>query len=235
MEHIGLKITNFILLIIVGILTSMSIVAVLAIHMDLSKQELIFSPESVNVYIASFGEYESLFAATLGVAGAYFAFLQLKSAVNTYKDKIRYDYFTEWKITLEIRLREVEADEPYMNREFTKLRYQLFLQLYEMKFSILTREQLEQVFEQHFKNEVGFLETKNKKHEGMGGIYPDQNYSYSFDNFRFVFLGCLNNFYEKIEADLQSIYVKNLPKPRTIDQQAYVFALKNYRNDIKII
>jgi hypothetical protein len=225
-----MKIITKLLLVIIGILTVMSVIALVAIHWQLfAEHSLSISPEGINFYLSALGEYEALFTASVATLGLYFAFLQLTSAVDTYKDKIRSDHYAEWKNTLEVRLKEVEADEPYMGRQFIKLRYRLFLHLYEMKFAISTREQLDQVFELHFKKEVGFLEKTNERYQGMGEVYPDEKYSYSFDSFRFVFLGCIDNFYDEIEEDLKGIYLAVLPQYRHINLNTYQVALQNYR------
>ncbi len=37
----------------------------------------------------------------------------------------------------------------------------------------------------------------------MGGTYPNNTYSYSFDSFRFLLLGCVDNIYPEIVTDLK--------------------------------
>jgi hypothetical protein len=229
MEQQKFKIANYILLALIGVLALTSTIALVAIHWELFfKYDLLLSPQGVECYLSAYGQYETLFTATLGVAGAYFAFLQLNAAVDTYRDKIRYDFFTEWKTTLEVRLKEIERDEPYMGRQFVKLRFGFFKELYEINLSINSKEALIQIFKKHFINEVNFLEKSNRRFEGMGGIYPDAGYSYSFDNFRFVFLGCLDSFYPEIERDLKELYLAELPANRTIDISTYQYAIINY-------
>lgn len=63
----------------------------------------------------------------------------------------------------------------------------------------------------------------------MGGIYPNNTYLYSFDSFRFLLLGSLDDRYTNIVRDLQSLYLASIDQNRTINNNLYQTALQNYR------
>lgn len=223
------KIFNGLFLTIIIILVIMSIIALITIHWTLStKYSFLFSPDGINTYLTTFGQYKALFIATVTTIAAYFGLLRLKVATDANNDKLKQDRFSEWKTVLDIRFIEIEKNDPYMKREFVRVRYNLFKQLYDLKFSILNKEQLIQVFEINFKDLVSFFETQNNKHIDMGGAYPNNTYSYSFDSFRFLLLGCVDNGYADIIADLQTLYLSALPTDRFIDSGMYMEALANY-------
>lgn len=220
---------NALFLVIIGILIVLSAIALIAIHWELSSHSFTFTPKGVNNYLAAIGEYKNLLGATVAAIAAYFGLLRLKAATDQNADKLRQDRFSEWKTVLDIRFIEIERNDPYMKREFTRVRYNLFQQLYPLGFKISRREEITNIFQTIFADLVYFFETQNYKHIGMGGIYPDANYSYSFDSFQFLILGCVDDVYGGILADLKNLFISKLPADRTIDSELYRAALLNYR------
>jgi hypothetical protein len=225
-----MKIFNLLLLTIVVILICMSLISLVAIHWTLcDKYSFSFSPKGINTYLTSFEQYKALFLATVTTIAAYFGLHRLKAATDANNDKLRQDRFSEWKTVLDIRFIEIEKYDPYMKREFVRVRYNLFSQLYNLNFSVTNNEQLTQIFNSTFQDIVRFFEEQNNKHLGMGGVYPDNTYSYSFDSFRFLFLGSIDTFYPEIISDLQTLYLARLDPNRIIDVAMYQTALRNYR------
>ena len=43
----------------------------------------------------------------------------------------------------------------------------------------------------------------------MGGAYRDVDHSYSYDTFRFIFWGMIDQGYDDLESDLKELYLKN--------------------------
>lgn len=225
-----MKIFNWLLLGIIVILILMSLIAIVTIHWTLfDKYSFSFSPEGIDNYLVSFGQYKGLFTATVATIAAYFGLHRLKAATDANSDKVRQDRFSEWKTVLDIRFIEIEKYDPYMKREFIRVRYNLFRQLYDLKFSIENNAQLTQIFLSTFQELARFFEEQNNKYIGMGGAYPNNTHSYSFDNFRFLFLGSVDIIYPSIVSDLQTLYLAALDPNRMINANLYRTAQQNYR------
>ncbi|MHC5310962.1 hypothetical protein ACYSNM_13030 [Myroides sp. LJL116] len=221
------KIFNRLLLTIIIILVIMSMMALVTIHWKLSnKYSFSFSPDGINIYLTAFGQYKALFTATVATIAAYFGLLRLKVATDANIYKLQQDRFSDWKTVLDIRFIEIEKYDPYMKREFIRVRYKLFKQLYDFNFSISNKEQLTQVFQTNFKDLATFFETQNNKSVNMGGVYPNNKFSYSFDSFCFLLLGCVDNIYTDIVTDLENLYLATLPTNRTINNEMYKIAYK---------
>ena len=159
------NIFNTLLVTIIVILISMSLLAIITIHwifFDAKKYSFSFSPDGINNYLKGFGNYKALFTSTVATIAAYFGLFRLKAATDANRDKIKQDRFLEWKTVLEVRLIEMEKKDPYMKREFIRLRYNYFKQLYDMNFSISTKEQLQQIFQTNFIKIINSFETQNK-------------------------------------------------------------------------
>ena len=206
----------------------MSCLALIDIHwyfFDKSKYEFSFTPQGINTYLRGFGAYKTLFTSTVATIAAYLGLLRLKVANEANKDKLKQDRFSEFKTLIDVRVIEVESRDPYMKREFIRIRYNLFNDLFQRKFTILDSNNLKEVFDGHFKDVIRFLEEQNNRHIKMGGIYPNSTYSYSYDSFRFIFQGCLEEMYTGIENDLLNLYLAEMDTNRMIDEDMYSSAL----------
>ena len=62
----------------------------------------------------------------------------------------------------------------------------------------------------------------------MGGVYPNNTYSYSFDSFRFLILGSVDSIYPEIVRDLQTLYLAALNPNRMINVEMFQTAQQNY-------
>lgn len=225
-----MKIFNWLLLTIIVILIFMSIVALVTIHWTLyDKYSFSFSPDGINNYLTAFGQYKALFTATVATIAAYFGLHRLKAATDANSDKLKQDRFSEWKTALDIRFIEIKKADPIMIREFTRVRYNLFRQLYDLNFSITNNTQLTQIFQSTFQDLARFFEEQNNRHIGMGGIYPNNTDSYSFDSFQFLVLGSVDTIYPEIVSDLQTLYLAALDPDRMIDVNMFRTAQQNYR------
>lgn len=208
----------------------MSFVALIAIHWTLcDKYSFSLSPTGINNYLTALGQYKALFTATVATIAAYFGLHRLNAANVANSDKLKQDRFSEWKTVLDIRFIEIEKTDPYMRREFTRVRYNLFRQLYDLNFSISNNAQLTQIFQSTFQDLVRFFEEQNNRHIGMGGVYLNNNFSYSLDSFRFLLLGSIDANYPEISQDLRTLYLATLDPNRIIDSNMFMAAQQNYR------
>lgn len=224
-----LKIFNILFIGISFILLLMSAIALISVHLALFEKSFSFTPDGLNLYLGALGQHSSLFAGTITVVVAYFGLMRLNAATEANKDKRKQDYFAEWKNVLEIRSIEIKDQDPRMVREFARLRYALYEELYPKHFEIKNEAELQSIFDRIFGNGIiEFFESMNEMRLGMGDIYPSFTHSYSLDSFRFLFLGCLKDDYEGIVNDLQKLYLERMKADRVVDKALYQSALDNY-------
>lgn len=229
LEEFTTKVFNILFVVISFILILMSIIALTAIHLSLLEKPFSFTTDGLNFYLETIGQYSSLFAGTITVITVYLGLMRLKAAIEANNDKRKQDYFSEWKYILEIRSTEVKDEDPRMVREFYKLRYELYVVLYSYHFKINNKDELQLIFDNVYNKEIiKFFEEMNQTALGTGHIYPSKVYSYSFNSFIFLFLGCLNEYYKGMEDDLKELYLENIDPKRKIDYQLYQVALSNY-------
>lgn len=224
-----MRILKGLLIVSIVILIVTSLLALILIHWTLSKHSFLFSPKGIDNYLSELGNYKALFTATVATMAAYFGFHRLRAATDANIQKSKQDRFLEWKSVLDIRFIEIEKKDAFMKREFIRIRHNLYERLYPLNFNIGNKSQLTKIFDTTFRDVVGFFELKNNRHIGMGGAYPDNKYSYSFDSFRFLFLGCVDNVYNEIVTDLLELYLSCLPADRLINAEMYKSALMNYK------
>ena len=221
------KIFNILLVVISFILILMSVIALISIHLFLFQKPFSFTSAGFNFYLETLGQYKSLFAGTISVVVAYFGLLRLNAATEANKDKRKQDYFAEWKLVLEIRSLEIKARDPLMIREFIRLRHSLYEELHSKHFEIENEIVLKSVVDHIFGDGIiQFFESMNNEYIDMGGIYPSSTYSYSYDSFRFLFLGCLKEYYDEIGTDLRKLYLEKMAPDRTINKAMYQSAFE---------
>ena len=214
--------------VIIGVLSFMSLYALYVLHWKMFSSEnfkLSLTADNAESYLSRYGDYKSLFTLTVATIAAYFGLQRLKVAADANRDKIKSDYFNEWKTVLDVRTLEIEKQDPLMRREFIKVRHKVFLDLYDMNFAIQNKDQLVKVFK-HFKPRVDFFETQNEKNIQRGGVYPSNQFTYTFLNFHFLFAGCLDEAYSEMYSDLLELYCNSLSPDRIINEALYSAALK---------
>lgn len=228
-----MKFLNIVLIAIMCVLGFFSVIALIAVHSTLMTQySFTLKPDGLIFYLSQVGHYKELFAGTITVIAAFFGLHRLNAAIETNILKIKSDRFAEWKLVLEARLPEAEVENPYMRREFIRVRYNFYESLNELTFRIENREQLTTIFQRHFQDLARFFEDMNEKHMHIAA-YPNNNYAFSFDSFRFVFVGCADYIYNGAVADLLTLYVAQIDPARMIDQRIYTEGQNNYRRRVR--
>ena len=207
----------------------MSTIALTAIHWNLSELGIDFSPDGLETYLSGLGEYKALFTGTIAVCGAYFGLQRAKVSAEANREKVKQDYFGEWKTVIQVRASEVDKYDKRMLREIVKIRHSLYNDLYELNMKISNKETLTKIFDKHVKSRVRFFEEQNDKYIGMGGAYRIADNSYSYDTFRFIFLGMIDQGYDDLESDLKRLYLDNMEGNRTIDLELFLAAQQIYR------
>ena len=223
-----MKTLNIILIIIISFLLLMSTIALILIHWQLFNLELSISPIGLEYYLSSYGKYKALFAGTVAVCAAYFGLLRARVSAEANKSRLKQDYFAEWKTVVQARATEVEKNDLFMLRAIVEIRHSLYNDLYDLNFVINSKNQLTEIFNKHIGSRVDLFETQNNRHIGMGGVYRDDNFSYAFNSFHFIFRGMINDAYAEFGKDLKQLYLSNINEFRHIDSNLFKIAQQNY-------
>lgn len=213
---------------IIWVLIACSIIAIVIIHLDMFQSpnfEFSLSRNSIEGYLDIYKKYSGLFTATVAVIVAYLGLQRLKVASDANSDKLKQDHFVEWRTVQDVRLMELEKTDPYMKREFIKIRKNLFLQLYDLDFKIENKEQLTEIFKANFSEFIPFFESMNEKFMEMGGVYQNSSFSYTGQNFAFLFNGCIEKGYDQLYSDILALHRQYLATDRIIDSEMYKSAL----------
>lgn len=222
------KTFNYVIIIFAFILLFFSTVTFLIIQFDLFNYPFNFSPKGLNEYLNSFFQYSGLFTATITLIVAYFGIKRFEAADTANYDKVKLDRYSDWKIVTDIRIDEIEENSKRFRREFYKIRYNLFMDLYLSNISIKDKNQLKKIFDLHFKERIAFFDEMTKKNIGMGSIYRNEEYTYFFDDLYYIFVGSLNETYDSIYYDFKQLYVANLNPNRIIDEDLFNAAQITY-------
>lgn len=221
------KIFKIIIIGITIILIFFSAITFLIIQSDLLNSRIDFTPKGLNIYLNSFFQYSGLFAATITLIVAYFGIKRLEAADIANFEKIKLDRYSDWKIVTEIRINEIKDGNKGFIREFYKIRYNLFTDLYYDNLSIYDSKKLKEIFDKYFITRISFFEEMTNRNIEMGNIYKDGNYTYFFQNFYYIFIGSLDYTYEKVYDDLKILYLANLNPHRIIDEETFKSAQNN--------
>lgn len=224
------KIFNYTIISIAIILSAFSLITFIIIQIELFQDNFKFTSIGLNNYLKAFAVYKELFAGTIALIVAYFGILRFKAAETANNDKVKQDRFSDWKNLIDLRILEIDKNNPYLKREFARLRYNLFQKLYSKSMSIKNIVELNEIFDEKFKGTLRFLEEMNDKHVNCGGIYKNTKFSYFYNDFQFVFLGCLDDYYDEITIDLENIFLNSLDNLRVIDSALFESSYKSYLN-----
>lgn len=227
----NIRLLELILKSVMFVLCIFSIIALIAIHWKMCSEPMFhfsFSAERISTYFGIYSEHEDLFRSTVLTIAGFLGLQRLKVANDANSDKLKQDMFMEWRTVQEVRLIEIEKEDPLMKREFIKLRQNLFMELYDLNFEIKDKDQLSKIFTAHFKDRISFFESMNTKSIAFGSIYRDREFSFASQNFAFMFNGCIEKGYDLLYSDILELYRTNLPSDRLIDPGMYDSALRNY-------
>ncbi|WP_415374100.1 hypothetical protein [Patiriisocius sp. Uisw_017] len=210
------KFFNVVIIIFSIILSLFSLIAFVFVHLELSKRNLQLDLEGINNYFAEITNFKELFGATITLILAYYGLKRLKTAEKSNRDKVKTDRFSDWKSITELRMNEVREKNKIFVREFSRLRYNLFNDIYDKKMSIKSKKELDIIYDKHFNDITRAFEESNDDYVGMGGIYRTADSTYFFDDFYFVFIGCLDSAYDGMYNDIKNRYLLTLDANRLI-------------------
>ena len=162
----------------------------------------------------------------IAATATYVGLQSLQQTVQANRERLKQDRFSEWKSRVDSRILEVEKNDPYLRRVFLEKRTKYFDQLLDRNFYIADKEQLA-ICLSVFADVIPFLEDKNNRTIKLGQVYPSTNHAYSYDAFRFVFIGSADGAYPQIETDLKVLYLDLLPNREVVDEETYRQAVIN--------
>ncbi|KJJ39311.1 hypothetical protein [Aequorivita vladivostokensis] len=222
-----MKILNVLMITIISILCLMSILALISIHGKVFGMASDFSPKGIDTYLSAYLPNKYLLTLTIATCSAYFGLLRVKATLDSNIEKIKQDRFSEWTTIVQIRCNEIALIDPKMTREIIRVRRAIFNFLFDKDFNIKNVGELTELFNKNIAESVGFFETTNSRHHKYGGIYRNDKHSYSFDSFRFIFYGMLENWYDEMIDDLENLYIANLQNGRMISEGHYQATVKS--------
>lgn len=213
----------FAILIILFVFSFFSVIATLVTLWN--DYSVSVSSEGFKNIISEFENYSNVFGATLAIFIAYLAIHNIKIATDASNAAIEAskaaldsnierrfeERYADWKLTMDHSFVEIEQKDPLMKREFVRIRRKFFVDLYKRDFNVSNKKDLEELFGNHFKTLCDFFENQNSNFISKG-VYPNLNYSYSYDSFRFLFIRSIDGQYDNIEKDLEEMYINSLSK-----------------------
>ncbi|MDP4202565.1 MAG: hypothetical protein Q8861_07700 [Bacteroidota bacterium] len=177
---ISYNIDKFFILPIV-VLFPISIYSIILTQIEMFSCKLSFTSDGLHFYLDSFSDFKGLFTSTLMICTAYWGILSLKQ-------KIKQDELREWKDSLNERLNIIKERDFVMYREIDRMKKNLFNDLYDRKFHLNNKKQVREFFTSHFAPTIiGHFETGHDCYKKYEKTYPDENYSFSVKDFKFVF------------------------------------------------
>lgn len=203
-------------------------IAFVFVHLELLKRNLQLDLEGINNYFTEITNFKELFGATITLILAYYGLKRLKTAEKSNRDKVKTDRFSDWKSITELRMNEVREKNKIFVREFSRVRYNLFNDIYDKKMSIKSKKELDIIYDKHFNDITRVFEENNDDYVGMGGIYRTADSTYFFDDFYFVFIGCLDSSYDGMYNDIKGRYLLNLDSNRLIGIELHNSAYTRY-------
>lgn len=223
------RLINVLAFTVVITLVIVSILIIVVINIDFfdkTKYAFSFTPNGIEAYLNKYGKYGGLFTLAIASAAAFSGLRSLGESIRANQDRLKQDRFTEWKNAVSIRIKEIE-DETLIIRLFAERRYHLFSVLYGYKFELLDKNQLVTLFD-IMRDMVPSFE-KNSGYYKFDGVYQNNEYSYYYSTFEFVFLGGLDKKYPGVENDLKALYLGCLPANRIIDKVRFKETLEKKR------
>jgi hypothetical protein len=208
------KLFNTIIVVLSLILCVFSLLAFVLVNIELSKHRLQIDLTGLNNYLIEVGKFKELYAATITLIVAYFAIQRLYAAEIANKDKVKLDRFSDWKNISELRMNEITPNNSFFKREFSRVRYNFFNELYDSKMSINNKTELTKIYNNHFKDLTKRFEEQTKSYISRGGYYENLDTAFFLDDFYFVFVGCVDKSYENIANDFKEVYLSNLDPNR---------------------
>jgi hypothetical protein len=222
-----MKILNKILFAFVTISLAVMAFIILLLNYQLLMQYS-FTPTvtGVRFYFSFFSDYKDLFVVAIAATAAYIGLQSLQQTVQANKERLKQDRFSEWKSRVDSRIMEVEKNDPYLRRVFLERRMKYFNALFDRDFFISNKDELALCLAV-FSDLVPFLEDQNNRTVKLGQVYVSDDQAYSYDAFRFVFIGGADGAYPEIETDLKAYYLGLLPNRPVVDQETYKQAVIN--------
>lgn len=206
------------------ILLALSVFAIVLIQIDLAKNyQFELSVSGITNYLLSFGKFKELFLGTIALVAGYVG-------VESFLESFKENRYTDWVARSEIRYSEIASYDPQMKILLSHQRRTMFEYLEKENFTFKNKQSFKSFFDKFIAPKVSHMEERNIRYVDLGGCYPDNEFTYSYLNFQYVFAEMINlsNSYQDILTDLRTMYLDSMPKDRIIDKELYKTSIDNY-------
>lgn len=192
-----------------------------------------FSANGIQFYLDSYQPFSLLYGATFVILTTNLAINRFGLLIDSNRATLKIGNRNLWIETIYYFLEEVKDKDPYMIKVFKRNILGIHDDLFDMDYKIEAKSNLESFFSKYFKDQIHDLEQQNNLHINLGGVYRDEDYSYSYDNFRYIFANMvkIKDSYTDAMNDLKEMYqaeVKSLPGYR-VDKEGFRTANEHYQ------
>lgn len=190
------------------------------------------SSTGIQFYLNTYQPFSLIYGATFIVLTTNLGINRFGLLIDSNRATLKIGNRNLWIETINYFLEDVKEKDPFMIKVFKRNILGIHDDLFDMDYKIESKSNLEDFFNKYFKDQVHFLEQMNDLHINLGGIYRDEDYIYSYDNFRYIFANMvkIKDSYAAIMKDLKEFYqteVKSLPN-RRIDKDGFRAAIASY-------
>ncbi|MEQ9309250.1 MAG: hypothetical protein RLN90_07320 [Balneolaceae bacterium] len=229
----NLKFLKGILTLLQWILLAFSLVAILIALIEGFKMDFSFTSTGFQNYLSLYQPYSLLFGATFVVLTTNLAIERLGLLTESSRATYKIGNRAAWIETANYFIEEVKDSDPYMIKVFKRNILNIHDFLFDHNYKFSNKQELQDFFNQFVKDQVIFFEQQNETHVGTGGVYRDEEYTYSFQSFKYIFANIvkLEESYQSTMDDLQQLFVtevKKLPN-RQVDKETFRMAIQNYQ------
>lgn len=216
---------QWLLLVLSGVAIILTLLKGFSLSFDISS-------EGFQYYLEFFEPYSLLFGATFVVLTTNVAIERLGLLIESSRATYKIGNRTAWIETANYFINEVSDNDSYMIKVFKRNILNIHDFLFEINYKFSSKDDLKKFFDQFIMNNVGFFEQLNQRHIGMGGIYRDEDYTYSYESLRYIFVNItkIEESYQSVENDLKELFiteVKNQPN-RLVNRETFRHANERY-------
>ena len=229
----SLKILKGILTILQWVLLISSLIGIVLTLFEGFKMDFNFSSTGFQHYLSLYQPYSLLFGATFVVLTTNLAIERLGLLIESSRATFKIGNRTAWIETANYFIDEIKGSDPFMIKVFKRNILNIHDFLFDRNYKFSNKEGLQDFFNQFVKDHVIFFEQQNETHIGTGGFYRDEEYTYSFESFRYIFANIvkLEESYKSTMDDLRELFiaeVKKLPN-RQVDRETFRRSIENYQ------
>lgn len=183
-------------------------------------------------YLNLYQPYSLLFGATFVVLTTNLAIERLGLLTESSRATYKIGNRTAWIETANYFINEIKESDPYMVKVFKRNILNIHDYLFDINYMFKNKAELQDFFEQFIKNNVAFFEQHNERYMGMGGVYRDDDYAYSFESLKYIIANIvkLEESYKSSVTDLKEMFLTEVraQPSRQVNKETFRYANENY-------